>query len=87
MDIAIYTNPVILIHKQECDSCFWEMSRLPKKFEEGKRIYFATKGRVRGYFICDEICNQALYWDGDSWHSIRKKIECKPFRGFRYKWW
>lgn len=88
MDIVIYTNPDTLAHKRKKDmNCFWSMKRLPINFEEDERIYFAVKGQIQGYFICDNIWNTEICWESNSWHLIRKKIECKPFRGFRYKWW
>lgn len=88
MDIVIYTNPDTLIHKREKDmSCFWDMKRLPINFKEGEIIYFAIQGQVLGYFVCGDIDYVAIYWESNSWHTLRKKIKCKPFRGFQYKWW
>ena len=70
-DILIYTNPETLEHKQAKGLRFhgryyWEFSRLPKNIEVGDRVYFATKGFVRGSFeggdskklaICPSKCS------------------------------
>ena len=68
MDIVIYTNPGILLHKREphCD-CWWHMGRLPKKLTEGDRIYFAVEGEIQGYFICSMI---------EDWDVQEYKIYC-----------
>ena len=101
MDIVIYTNPEILSHKKGADgheTYYWEMYRTPKKFKENDRIYFATKGFVRGSFICcefhpekddygDPVDYETIVWDADSWQELEKTIPTKHFQGFRYKWW
>lgn len=96
MDIVIYTNPETLLHKREphC-TCWWSMRRRPQKFNEGDRVYFAVKGEILGYFICDEIEDREdegikIYWNTDSWvqlETIQPWMFCKSFRGFRYRWW
>ena len=95
MDIVIYTNPEILLHKRtENLYCYWTMKRPPKNFKEGDKIYFAVKGEVKGYFICNffdpENDEETVEWDSNSWCSIDGVYWwqfCKPFRGFRYRWW
>ena len=97
-DIVIYTNPGVLEHKKrdgmEADGCYcyWEM-RLPKKIDDCKRIYFATKGEVRGSFKVftmswesDGIYGQ-IRFHSETWEPLGEQLGVKAFRGFRYKWW
>lgn len=96
MDIVIYTNPETLLEKRKPKHiCYWTMGRFPKNFMRGERIYFAIKGEVMGYFVCDEFKPdfeeaENLVWQSDSWvqlEDLKAEYFCKPFRGFRYKWW
>lgn len=62
-DIIIYTTIEVLEHKKKDglgkDYCYWSLSKPPKKLEKNKktwgRIYFATKGFIRGYFEIFDI--------------------------------
>jgi len=97
MDIVIYTSPETLLHKQEPGLyCWWSMSRPPRDFNEGDKIWFATRQEIKGYFICSvfspDAFEQTIEFDSDSWvwlptDIIREWRYPKPFRGFRYKWW
>lgn len=94
MDIVIYTNPDTLEHKRGMDGMgpiyYWEMSRVPKNFKEGDRIYFAVKGKVEGSFECISFNPERLEtieWYCNSWKELKKSIPTKQFRGFRYRWW
>jgi len=94
MDIVIYTNPEILLHKREPDCfCFWSMKYPPKHFKEGDKIYFAVKGEIQGSFLCDEFypdSEETIIFSSNSWKQldgVHNWQFCKPFRGFRYKWW
>ena len=92
-DIIIYTKPETLLHKQgklnddedysEYGDYYWELSRLPKNTEEGDRIYFATKGFIRGYFIIDEVGDGEIIFNCSSWKDITP-IPCTHFQGFKY---
>ena len=59
---------------------------MPKKTKVGDKIYFATKGFIRGYFI---ICDQdydalnSFTFESKSWKDI-KPIPTKSFQGFKY---
>ena len=93
MDIVIYMNKEDFNHKTDVEmyDCYWSMTRIPRKFTEDDKIYFAMGGEVRGYVECTEfnpedIGGETIMWDGDSFVSI-SPIACKPFRSFRYKWW
>ncbi len=75
---------------------FWEMKRIPRYFnqtdEDDDRIFLACKGFVRGSMECDEFnpnhpIEETIKWDSNSWIPLKKVIPCKPFRGFRYRWW
>jgi len=92
MDIVIYMNQKDFLHKtdHEVYSCFWEMKRFPKNFSWNDNIFIATKGYVMGYVEClafnpTEEEAETLVWDGESFVYINS-IPCKPFRGFRYRW-
>ena len=88
-DIIIYTTEEVLAHKRDrkdCDSYYWEFSRMPKFIEVGSRIYFATKGFIRGYFVVKTINgfgNKEVAWSPFSWRNV-KPIAIKQFRGFQY---
>jgi hypothetical protein len=62
---------------------------MPKELKEGEsKIYFATKGLVRGYFIIEEIelnCNKTLIWfNCNAWKNIDREIKTNRFQGFKY---
>jgi len=96
MDIVIYTNPETLLHKRRPDFyCWWSMKRLPKNLQEGDRIYFAVKGEIQGSFKFDCFDyerdeGEVLCFNSNSWEQADEYADwifCKPFRGFRYRWW
>lgn len=93
MDIVIYMNEEDFKHKTDTFTydCYWTMKRFPKRFTEHDKIFIAAKGVVQGFVECmafNPTIEEAetLVWDGDSFEKIYP-IPCKPFRGFRYKWW
>lgn len=91
VNIVIYTNPEVLEHKKKDgispNYCFWEFYRSPKKLEIGNRIYFAVKSSVVGSFKIHNISDGSPEWNSETWEDLTEPISCKPFRGFRYKWW
>jgi hypothetical protein len=100
VDILIYTNPNVLNHKIEDNldpslEIFWEFAREPRRRDEVKKIYFATKGKVRGFFKVVNFSNipvediHGRVWDGsivfmENWHPIENGEEVKPSQGWRY---
>lgn len=95
MDIIIYTTPEKLLHKQgklkddddysEDGYYYWYLTNMPKEIEEGEKIYFATKGFIRGYFIVDELdINEGIIFDCKTWKDIKLIIPCTHFQGFKY---
>ena len=99
-DIIIYTTEENLIHKkglkkgeEKFEMFYWKFSRLPKKLGFGGKIYFATKGFIRGFFVVSQIYTRANYyaevpensvaWRCDSWTDI-KPIPTTHFQGFKY---
>jgi hypothetical protein len=90
MDIVVYTNEEVLEHKRRDGGVYWEFSRMPKNIKVGDRIFFAVKGFVKGSFrinyIDSEVYKEIDFGSG-GWKSLKKKVQCKPFRSFRYKWW
>jgi len=93
MDIVVYTTRRVLEHKKGQDGFqyyFWQLSRAPRDFNVGDRIYFACNKEVQGYFVCEEFNpgeKETVVWDKNSWVELESKIPCNGFRGFRYKWW
>ena len=102
MDIVLYMREEDFYHKTDFGTFFWSMGRVPKKFVEGDKVYIAVKlskgvlgspeeCRVMGFVVCTEfnpedLNGETIVWEGDSWRRTNS-IPCKPFRGFRYKWW
>lgn len=95
--IIIYTTPEKLLHKQgrlEGDSdpstsgeYYWELSRPPKRLKETDKIYFATKGTIKGYFQIEDIewtDNFKIFFYADSWTQVGKEIPITHFQGFSY---
>lgn len=95
MDIVIYTNPYVLLEKRKPDHyCWWSMRKPPKNFKNGDKIWFAVRGEVMGYFICDyfdpEDPEKTIEFRSDSWVQIEGIYHwqfCKRFRKFKYRWW
>lgn len=95
MDIVIYMNPEDFRHKTSLPViyAFWEMKRYPIRFSVEDKIYIAAMGKVQGYAECDEFnpdpdVVETLQWSSGTWMLfVNENIPCKPFRGFRYKWW
>ena len=91
VDIIIYTKEETLDHKrgfckgeEDIDIFYWKFSFTPKKMNDIEKIYFATKGFIRGYFeVEDSNGLDILEWNKKSWVSI-KPIPCKQFQGFKY---
>ena len=99
-DIIIYTTKEKLNHKkglkkgeEKFKEFYWTFSELPKKIEQGDKVYFATKGLIKGYFIINDINKNPLYyahvpenniiWGCNSWKDI-EPIPTKSFQGFKY---
>jgi hypothetical protein len=100
-DIGLYTSEVTLAHKLELATdkknteATWNMKGLPQRLGKGTepdRLYFATSGHWRGYFILstdilwnpeDDERPYTLIFDAASWRDIAP-IPVRKFRGFRY---
>ena len=85
--------PDILEHKQgkikdedysDIMEYYWEFSNLPKRIKEDDKIYFATKGFIRGYFEILEIGDDEITFDCRTWKDLKKPISTKSFQGFKY---
>ncbi len=93
VNIIIYTKEETLNHKkglkkgeEDCNHFYWELPKLPKRLEESEKIYFATKGFIRGYFIIEDLDTSdgcTIEWNCKSWKDI-KLIPTKAFQGFKY---
>jgi hypothetical protein len=90
MDIIIYTTPEKLEHKKGADGYeryFWYLSKPPKNFKAGDKIFFAVKGKIVGSFVCEEFNpydEETIVWHKDSWKELDEPIMCKHFQGFKY---
>lgn len=95
MDIIIYTNPETLRHKQgklendedysETGDYYWQLPSLPKHAKEGDKVYFATKGFIRGFFTIKDLDDiDSIIFNCGSWRDISPKIPIKHFQGFKY---
>jgi hypothetical protein len=103
-DIIIYTTPKKLLHKQDKlendgdksnnGTYYWRMNRLPKSWQDiagiddNVRLYFATEGFIRGYFLVDDILDDNyggadIVFRSDSWNDI-EPIPITHFQGFKY---
>ena len=99
-DIIIYTTEETLNHKKglkkgekHFEMFYWSFPRLPKRLESKDKIYFATEGFIRGFFIVLDINENPNYyadtpensieWRCDSWKDI-EPIPTKSFQGFKY---
>lgn len=105
--IIIYTTEENLLHKQDklksdkdksdAGIYYWTFSKFPKRLDYG-RIYFATKGFIRGYFKVLDINrddirfgnqdpmgmpDNSVSWMSKTWKNI-KPIPTKSFQGFKY---
>ena len=96
-DIIIYTTPDKLLHKQgklkddddysETGEYYWELRNLPKKLKELDKIWFATKGFIRGYFVVDRIEyreNVEIIFNCNSWKPLEDDYPITHFQGFKY---
>jgi hypothetical protein len=82
-DIIVYTRPEVLEHKIESWGCYWDLPNKPKrKLDKESRIYFATKGFVRGSFAITDRVDNTIYFD--DWEPLHELIPQKPFQGFKY---
>jgi len=95
MNICIYTKPDTLrkkrgLNKDEvhCDEYYWKLRGKPKELNVGDKIYFATVGMVRGYFMVEYIERfdndyYEIVFRKETWKSVRNK-PIKSFQGFKY---
>ena len=94
VSIIIYTKPETLLHKQgnlendpdhsDFNEYYWSFDKTPKNIKEGDKIYFATKGFIRGYFEILEVDYDEITWDSRTWCALKKSIPTKHFQGFKY---
>lgn len=98
MDIGIYTTEEVLEHKKKDGAVYWEFSTHSSKVRVDDRIWFATNGRWRGYFLVDGVdlwkqspsvsapieVHHVIDFDSSTWVE-HDGGERKPFQGFTYK--
>ena len=69
---------------------WWRTSNIPTLFtapenkDSERRLYLATDGTVRGYFIIHNTHQIDLLFDGDSWTPIKNGEQLTPSQGWRY---
>ena len=92
--IIIYTTQEKLLHKQnkleddndksDIGEYNWTLSSKPKRLEMKDRIYFATKGFIKGYFLIEDMdIYGGITFLSETWKDI-KPIPTKSFQGFKY---
>ena len=93
-DIVICMREADFLHKTDMEMyhCYWSMGRIPRDFSVDDKVFIVTKNHVVGYvkpleFNPEDINGETIVWDGGSDFVKIKPIPCKPFRGFRYRWW
>ena len=102
-DFIVYTMPDTLEHKKRDGRmnahkfCYWGLKNYPSRLSELEdndfefddvRIYFATKGFIRGYFVLRDVGHinhdsNEVTWYSESWKDI-PPIPIKHFQGFKY---
>lgn len=97
MDIVIYMNENTYKEKMEYayhGGFYWDLHSKPK--QKIGRVYLATRGKVMGYYKHYSVSGRKLPRrrtyridvSGTYYYGIQdENIQCKPFRGFRYRWW
>ena len=93
LGIVIYTKPDVLLHKQgklkndpdhsSLGLYYWRLEREIKRVAELERIYFATEGFIRGYFLLQSYGDFEFEFHVSTWRDI-EPIPQKPFQGFKY---
>ena len=97
-DIIIYTKPETLLHKMgmlpdeaNADDAFgkhcrfyWRLEREIKGADKIKRIYFATKKFIIGYFEVIDYDDYEFEFEACSWTLLDDPIDTKSFQGFKY---
>jgi len=86
--------------KKEGLTQFWNFKKLPKNLGIGSKIYFVKNGEVESYMVVfkidqktsEQCSTTGRNWEGNIVHMknlvyLDKKIPCKGFQGYRYKWW
>jgi len=94
-DICVYTNEKVLERKKNKgfipDHCWWGLLHIPRQLKEGDRIYFATNGHVKGYFVIEEINKKKkrIIFHSNSWMPTPQlpKYKCRKFQESKYVWW
>ena len=100
MDILVCTQPDRLLHKQgklENDDdhsptgdYYWHLANRPKQTNAGDKIYFATQGIVRGYFLIssieaiDSAKASDFCFNCSTWKDVAPTTKIKGQQGFRY---
>ena len=92
-DIVICMREEDFLHKTDTEMyhCYWSMGRAPRYFTENNKIFIVTNKRIVGFVECEEfnpedLNGETLVWDGGNAFTKIEPISCKPFRGFRYRW-
>jgi hypothetical protein len=91
--IIIYTTPEKLLHKQgklkndpdhsDTGEYYWEFGTQPLRANPGNRVYFATEGLIRGYFIIRRMIYHGIEFSCYTWEDITP-VPQKSFQGFKY---
>ena len=99
MDILVCTQPDRLLHKQgkladdpdhsPTGDYYWHLANRPKQTNVGDKIFFATLGFVRGYFVIGSIeaidseKESDICFNCSTWKDVAL-IKNRGQQGFRY---
>lgn len=75
--------------------CFWRMTTIPPSVKKGSRLWIASGGVWRGYFVLDSVLLKErlasslfqggeLRFKSESWQTDERG-QRSPFRGFTYE--
>jgi hypothetical protein len=97
--ILLFCSPECLEHKKrdgigsEGNYCYWTTRKYPTTIAKGEfkadRIYFAVRGKVKGYFIMNDIKQidddtWEFRWFSETWVDIEDGKCFKLSQGWRH---
>ena len=86
--VLVFCSQITLNHKlkdgRRIDNryCYWSMKRIP--LTKVDRIYFAVRGKVKGYFKISEITDYEMRFHSEDWVEIENGKAYKSSRGWMY---
>jgi len=88
MDILVYTRSEALEKKLDPNNvvAFCDLAGVPRQTDhcDIERIYFATKGAIRGHCEIDEVYYERITFIPSTWSEFANPIPHHQFQGFKY---